>query len=80
MRQYSDQKIEIFEREIGIHAGHTAVGWAWPLILSEIAPDGHMPCLPATKHLAKAGMSVTFTGRMMWWKDVSWGLLLYLKI
>ncbi len=54
-------------------SGHTALGWAWALILTEIAPDRADAILARGRHSVKAGTSATSTGTAMWWKDVSWG-------
>ena len=46
-------------------SGHTAIGWAWALILTEISPNRQMRSSPEAGPLDRAGRSAMFIGKAM---------------
>lgn len=53
-------------------SGHTAIGWSWGLILSEIAPPTATPCSPAAAPSATAAWSAMCTGKAMSSRAACW--------
>ncbi|MBK5517248.1 phosphatase PAP2 family protein [Pseudomonas sp. TH10] len=55
-------------------SGHTSVGWAWALVLSELAPDRTNALLARGRAYGEVVWCATRIGRAIFWKVVRWRL------